>query len=316
MAFLITGGAGFIGSHLVDKLIEQGREIIVLDNFSDYYEPGLKRKNIEQCMKCGSFKLVEGNILDDGLLKELFSREKIEKVVHLAACVGVRASIKEPLLYEEINVRGTLKLLQLSVENNVEQFIFASSSSVYGIGAQVPFRENCLSGIPASPYASSKHSAEHFCHTYSHLYKMGMVVLRFFTVYGPRQRPEMAIRKFTGMIDRGEKIPVFGSGFSKRDYTYVSDIIEGMISVMEKSFDYEIFNLGDSRTVELMELIRLIEKNLGKKAKIEKLPDQPGDVPITYADITKAEKLLGYKPEVSIEEGIKKFVDWFRRNSA
>ncbi len=316
MAFLITGGAGFIGSHLVDKLVGQGREVIVLDSFNDYYDSGLKRKNVEPYRQCRNFKLVEGNILDDVLLNELFSKNKIEKVVHLAACVGVRASIKEPLLYEKVNVGGTIRLLQLSVENNVEQFIFGSSSSVYGIGAQVPFREDGLSGVPASPYASSKHSAEHFCHTYSHLYRAGMVVLRFFTVYGPRQRPEMAIHKFTRMIDMGDEIPVFGDGSSKRDYTYVSDIVEGIISVIEKSFDYKLFNLGDSRTVELIELIRMIEKNLGKKAKIKKLPDQPGDVPITYADITRAGELLGYRPEVSIEEGIKKFIDWFRKGSA
>ena len=315
MAFLITGGAGFIGSHLVDKLVGQGREVIVLDSFNDYYNSGLKRKNVEPYRQCRNFKLVEGNILDDVLLNELFSKSKIEKVVHLAACVGVRASIKEPLVYEKVNVRGTVKLLQLSVENNVEQFIFGSSSSVYGIGTQVPFREDGLSGVPASPYASSKYSAEHFCHTYSHLYRVGMVVLRFFTVYGPRQRPEMAIHKFTRMIDRGDEIPVFGDGSSKRDYTYVSDIVEGIISVMGKDFDYKVFNLGDSRTVELMELIRLIEKNLGRKAKTKRLPDQPGDVPITCADITRAGELLGYRPEVSIEEGIKRFIDWFKKGS-
>ena len=312
MAVLVTGGAGFIGSHLVDRLIEQGREVIVLDSFDDYYDPGLKRRNVEPHLGCDSFKLVEGNILDRNLFKELSRKENVEKVVHLAARAGVRASIEDPYLYEQVNIGGTLNLLQFSVENHVEQFIFGSSSSVYGLGAEVPFKEDGVSGTPISPYAASKQSAEHFCHTWSHLYQLPVTVLRFFTVYGPRQRPEMAIHKFTRLIDRGEEIPVFGDGCSKRDYTYISDIIEGILSAMENSFPYEVFNLGESRTIELTELIRLIEKNLGRRAKIKRLSDQPGDVPITYADITRAEKLLGYQPGVGIEEGMASFVEWFR----
>jgi UDP-glucuronate 4-epimerase len=315
MAILITGGAGFIGSHLVDRLIELGREVIVLDNFDDYYDPGLKRKNVESHLGCDNFKLVEGNILDRALLEKLSREGNISKVVHLAARAGVRASIEDPYLYEQVNVGGTLNLLQFSVENHIEQFVFGSSSSVYGLGAEVPFKEDRTSGTPISPYAVSKQSAEHFCHTWSRLYQLPVTVLRFFTVYGPRQRPEMAIHKFTRLIDRGVEIPVFGDGCSRRDYTYISDIIEGILSAMEKSFPYEVFNLGESRTIELTELIRLIEKNLGKRAKIKRLSDQLGDVPITYADITRAERLIGYQPKVDIEEGIEKFVEWFRGGS-
>lgn len=311
MVILVTGGAGFIGSHLVEKLTKEGREVCVIDNFNNYYDPELKRKNVAHLLAEKNFELIEGDILDKDLLEKLFRERNIEKVVHLAARAGVRASIKEPLLYEQVNIGGTLNLLQLSVENRVEQFIFGSSSSVYGVGADVPFREDRRPGMPVSPYAASKQSAEHFCHTYSHLYKLPVTVLRFFTVYGARQRPEMAIHKFTRRINKDEEISVFGDGHSRRDYTYFSDIVDGIISTMEKSCSYEIFNLGDSRTVELIELIALIEKNLGKKARIKRLPDQPGDVPITHADIGKARKLLGYQPKVSIEEGVERFVNWF-----
>ena len=312
MAILVTGGAGFIGSHLAERLIKEGREVCVIDNFNDYYDPELKRKNVANLLTKKNFELIDGDILDKPLLEKLFRERNIKKVVHLAARAGVRASIKEPLLYEQVNIGGTLNLLQLSVENRVGQFIFGSSSSVYGVGADVPFREDRHPGVPVSPYAASKQSAEHFCHTYSHLYKLPVTVLRFFTVYGARQRPEMAIHKFIRLIDNGEEIPVFGDGHSRRDYTYFSDIVDGMISTMEKRDSYEMFNLGDSQTVELIELIALIEENLGKKAKIRRLPDQPGDVPITYANISKAQKLLGYQPKVNIEEGIARFVDWFR----
>ncbi len=312
-SILVTGGAGFIGSHLGDRLIEQKKEVIVLDDFNDYYDPRLKRKNVEPHLKNSNFKLVEGDIRDKTLLEKLFQGDNIEKVVHLAARAGVRTSIKEPFLYEEVNVKGTLNLLQLSVENNVKQFIFGSSSSVYGVGSRIPFMEDQRLGIPVSPYAASKRAAEHFCHVYSHLYRLPVVILRFFTVYGRRQRPEMAIHKFTRLISEGREIPVFGDGTSKRDYTYFSDIVEGMLLAMEKSFDYEVFNLGNSHSVELMQLISLIEKSLGKPARMKKLSDQPGDVPVTCASINKAQKLLGYRPKVSIEEGIAEFVDWFRK---
>ena len=315
MAILLTGGAGFIGSHLADRLIEQGREVTVLDDFNDYYHPELKRKNVEPHLRKDNYKLVEGDIRDRSLLEKVFEESSIEKVVHLAARAGVRASINEPFLYEEVNVKGTLNLLQLSVENNVKQFIFGSSSSVYGLGSSIPFMEDRPLGTPICPYAASKRAAEDFCHTYAHLYKFPVIVLRFFTVYGARQRPEMAIHKFTRLISEGKEIPIFGDGTSRRDYTYFSDIVEGMLLAMEKRFDYEEINLGSSQPIELMKLISLLEKGLGKTAKIKRLPDQEGDMPVTYASTDKAQKLLGYRPGVNIEEGIEKFVYWFQKES-
>lgn len=310
---LVTGGAGFIGSHLVDSLLEMEREVICLDNFDNFYDPQIKRGNIEPDLKKENFKLMEGDLRDRRFLRELFKKNRIAKIIHLAARAGVRTSLKNPVLYEEVNVGGTLNLLELAKKHGVEQFLFASSSSVYGVRTQIPFGEEEKLGILLSPYAVSKRGGELLSYTYSHLYGLPVTILRFFTVYGPRQRPEMAIHKFTRLIDEGREVPMFGNGTSRRDYTYISDIINGIISALEKKFSYEIFNLGNSHTLQLKELISLIEKSLGREAKVKEFPLQPGDVPITCADITKSKKLLNYDPRIDIEEGINRLVDWYKK---
>jgi len=313
MSILVTGGAGFIGSSLIDKLIKKDEKVICLDNFNDYYSPEIKKENISSYLDKKNFKLVVGDILDKELLKRVFKKEEVKIVVHLAARAGVRPSLLNPHLYEEVNVGGTLNLLELS-RDNIENFVFASSSSVYGVNSKIPFSEDDPIEKPVSPYAATKRAAELLCYTYHHLYNIPLVCLRFFTAYGPRQRPDMAIHKFTKLIDEGKKITMFGSGSSRRDYTYISDIIEGVISSLYKKFSFEVINLGNSRTVELRHLISLIEKGLRKKAKVKQLPDQLGDVPITYAKIDKAKRLLGYKPKVKIEEGIEKFIFWYKKS--
>lgn len=313
MSILVTGGAGFIGSSLIDKLIKKDEKVLCLDNFNDYYSPEIKKENISSYLDKKNFKLVVGDILDKELLKRIFKKEKIKIVVHLAARAGVRPSLLNPHLYEEVNIGGTLNLLELS-RDNIENFVFASSSSVYGVNSKIPFSEDDPIEKPVSPYAATKRAAELLCYTYHHLYNIPLVCLRFFTAYGPRQRPDMAIHKFTKLIDKGKEITMFGSGKSRRDYTYISDIIEGLTSSLYEKFSFEIINLGNSRTVELRHLISLIEKGLGKKAKVKQLPDQLGDVPITYAKIDKAKRLLGYKPEIKIEEGIERFVFWYKNS--
>jgi len=309
---LITGGAGFIGSHLVDRLLETGEEVIVIDNFDDFYSPQIKRDNLKNHLSNPHFKLLEADIRDKKALQQIFELNEITKVVHLAARPGVRASIKNPSLYEEINIKGTLNLLEVCKTKNLKNFIFASSSSVYGVNTKLPFSENDSLTHPISPYAVTKKTGELICYVYHHLYGIPLVCLRLFTVYGPRQRPEMAIHKFTKLTDRNCKITIFGDGHSKRDYTYISDIIEGIMSALNQKFDFQIFNLGSSEPIELKKLVSLVESALGKKAKIKQTLEQPGDVPITYADITKSKKLLGYNPKVGIEEGIKKFVKWHK----
>lgn len=309
---LITGGAGFIGSHLVDRLLDMGKKVICIDNFDPFYDQEIKKKNIEHNLENRNFVLVKEDIRNKKKLEEIFETYDIDKIVHLAARAGVRPSIRDPLLYEDVNIRGTLNLLELCKEYQVKNFIFGSSSSVYGINSKVPFSEDDPIKFPISSYATSKRSCELFCFTYFHLYDIPVTCLRFFTVYGPRQRPEMAIHKFTRLISQGKTIEMYGDGTSKRDYTYIDDIINGIISALNKKFDFEIINLGNSETVELRYLISLIEKNLGKKAKIKQLSEQLGDVPITYADIKKAKKLLNYRPKVKIEEGIRRFVEWYK----
>ncbi len=310
---LVTGGAGFIGSHLVEALLAQGYKVVCLDNFNDFYDPMIKWENLSNYLDNSSFKLVKGDIRDEELVDEIFEREHFDKVVHLAARAGVRTSIEHPLLYEDVNVKGTLNLLEAVKNNGISKFVFASSSSIYGVNSKVPFSESHKVDKPISPYASTKLSGELHCFTYHYLYDISIVCLRFFTVYGPRQRPEMAIHKFTHMIADGVPITMYGDGSSKRDYTYISDIIHGIVSSLDLDCGYEVFNLGNSRTVELKYLIHLIEKNLGYKGKIQKLPYQAGDVPITYADISKARRILGYDPQVSIEEGIENFVKWWKK---
>jgi UDP-glucuronate 4-epimerase len=315
---LISGGAGFIGSHLCQRLISEGHTVVCLDNFDAFYDPAIKRGNLEEIRATegnGEFQLVEGDIRDAVLLEDLFRRSSFDLVIHLAARAGVRPSIEQPLLYNEVNVTGTLNLLEACRGFGVKDLIFGSSSSVYGTNSKVPFAEEDRLEAMISPYAVTKRIGELFCYTYHHLYNLNISCLRFFTVYGPRQRPEMAIHKFTRLIHQGERVPVYGDGTSRRDYTYIDDIIGGIMGTMRNLRGYAIFNLGESQTVPLRQLISLIEKALGKKAEVEELPEQPGDVPITYADITQARRFLGYDPQVGIEEGVERFVRWFREGS-
>lgn len=310
---LVTGGAGFIGSHLVDRLLAEGKwRVTVVDDFNDFYAPDLKRANVREHLRHEAYRLYEADIRDSARLAEIFKAEQFEAIVHLAARAGVRPSLEEPKLYAETNINGTLNLLELARAHEVKQFVFGSSSSVYGINAKVPFSEDDPVRQPISPYAATKGAGELLCHTYSHLYKIRCVALRFFTVYGARQRPDLAIHKFAKLITEGRPIPVFGDGTTRRDYTYVDDIIAGVrASIDYAGSDYEVFNLGESQTVELRELIALLEKELDTHAVIDRQPLQPGDVPQTFADVTKARRLLGYNPQTKIEDGIKRFVDWF-----
>ena len=309
---LVTGGAGFIGSHLIEALLSRGEEVICLDNFDNFYDPEIKRKNIAGLLKKTNFTLIKGDIRDEKVVSSIFDSFAVEKVVHLAARAGVRASLKDPLLYGEVNIGGTLRLLESARKKNIKSFILGSSSSIYGLNAKVPFSEGDSLEAPISPYAVSKIAAEFFSQLYNRLHGLPVIILRFFTVYGPRQRPEMAIRRFTELMDKGEEIPLFGDGETERDYTYVSDIVSGILTCLTKDFSLEIFNLGDSRAIKLNYIISLLEAELGKKARIKNLGRQPGDVPITYADITRARKKLAYEPKVQIEEGIKKFVAWYK----
>ena len=311
---LVTGGAGFIGSHLVDRLLAEGIwRVVVVDDFNDFYSPEIKRQNIAGLVENPDFKLFETDIRDADGLRKIFTENEFDCITHLAGRAGVRPSLLEPKLYAETNINGTLNLLELAREFGVKQFVFGSSSSVYGINSKVPFSEDDRIHQPISPYAATKAAGELFCHTYTHLYDIRTVCLRFFTVYGARQRPDLAIHKFSKLIWEGRPIPVFGDGSARRDYTYVDDIIQGVRAAIgyDKSM-HEVFNLGESETTELTRLIELIEKSLGKKAIIDRQPAQPGDVPVTYADISRAKRLLGYNPTTKIEEGIPKFVEWFK----
>ena len=308
---LLTGGAGFIGSHLIEKLLEEGYEVICLDNFNDYYNPQIKRNNIRPFFREKRFNLAEADIRDKNTLKGIFEKYKFQKVIHLAAQAGVRLSLKQPNLYVDVNVNGTLNLLELSKEYKIKNFVFGSSSSVYGVTKEIPFSEEGKLK-PISPYGVSKRTGELLCSTYNHLYNLPITILRFFTVYGSRQRPDMAIHKFTKLIDEGKEIYLYGDGETSRDYTYISDIVEGIISALNKDFNYEIFNLGNSNPTNLSYLISLIEKNLGKSAKIKYLPEQPGDPSITFADITKSKRMLSYNPKIKMAEGIKNFIEWYK----
>ena len=312
--FLITGGAGFIGSHLVDRLLATDvAKITVLDDFNDFYDPSIKHNNIQDHLQDPRYSIHEIDIRDRTALEQLFKSTNFDCLVHLAARAGVRPSLSEPRLYTETNINGTLNLLELTRQHNIKQFVFGSSSSVYGINAKVPFSEDDPIRQPISPYAATKGAGELLCHTYSHLYGLRCVCLRFFTVYGPRQRPDLAIHKFAKLISAGKPIPVFGDGTTRRDYTYVDDIIDGVTAAIHyDKTNYEVFNLGESRTVELNELISLLEKELDTHAVIDRQPPQPGDVPQTFADISKARALLGYDPKTQIEEGLHRFVEWFR----
>jgi len=315
VSVLVTGGAGFIGSHLVERLVERGEHVVCLDNFDDYYSPEVKRANIAGALASGRVDLVEGDIRDADVCARAMAGGEVRAVVHLAARAGVRPSIEQPGLYVDVNCGGTVNLLEAARRTaSVEKFIFGSSSSVYGVNSKVPFSEDDPVDQPISPYAATKRAGELLCHVYHRLYGLPVVCLRFFTVYGPRQRPDLAIHKFTRLIARGEPIPVYGDGTSRRDYTYVSDVADGIVAAIDRApgeRGFDIVNLGNSQPVELRELIRIIEGCLGKKAQIERLPDQPGDVPVTYADISRARELLGYEPRVPIAQGIAEFVEWY-----
>ena len=317
-AILVTGGAGFIGSHLCERLLSDGVHVICLDNFDSFYDPEIKIKNVEGMAKKFSdlFELVTGDIRNPEHLKGISKKNKVDSVVHLAARAGVRPSIADPLLYQDVNIRGTIVLLEACKAHGIKNFIFASSSSVYGENQRVPFKEGDLDIQPISPYGATKRAGELLCYSYHHLFAMNIACLRIFTAYGPRQRPEMAIHKFTRLIDQGEKIPIYGDGSSRRDYTYIDDLIDGILGVIRYHKGFEVYNLGESQTTSLMELIKLIEGAFGKKANIEMLEPQPGDVSVTYADITKAERMLRYQPEVKMEEGIRRFVEWYKAQRA
>jgi UDP-glucuronate 4-epimerase len=314
MRILVTGGAGFIGSHLVEKLLATGHEVSILDDFNDFYDPKIKRANIASV--AGDVAVHQVDLRDSAGINSLFHREKFDVIAHLAARAGVRPSIRAPQLYYDTNVGGTLHLLEAARLTGIEQFLFASSSSVYGVSKTVPFSEDLHLTQTISPYAATKIAGEFLCSTYSHLYRMRIVALRFFTVYGARQRPDLAIHQFTKRIQAGDPIDQFGDGTTKRDYTYIDDIIQGVMAALTYEGPlFDIFNLGESDTIQLKDLIAAIEKTLGRKAKINQLPEQPGDVPVTCADISKARRLLGYSPTTPLSVGLPKFVDWFLRKS-
>lgn len=314
MNILVTGGAGFIGSSLTDRLLENNLKIFCLDNFNDFYNPLIKENNIRHNLENKNFNLIRGDILDKNKLDEIFSSNNIHMVIHLAAMAGVRPSIENPLLYEKVNIEGTINLLECMKIHNVKKMLFASSSSVYGGNKKVPFSETDGVDKPVSPYAATKKAGELLCYNYHHLYGIAIYCLRFFTVYGPRQRPEMAIHKFTRQIYSGQKITVFGDGSTSRDYTYIDDIVNGIINCIDRVNSYEIINLGNSNPTKLIELVKLIQNISGRKSGITKEEMKPGDVFTTFADIKKAKKIIAFKPETSIEDGLQKFISWYEEN--
>jgi UDP-glucuronate 4-epimerase len=317
MRILLTGGAGFIGSHLAEALLQRGHELSTLDNLDDFYSLDHKRANLEEVRRKGDFEFAAVDICDFRRLRETIQQSRPDVIIHLAARAGVRPSIEQPLLYERVNVAGTANLLEAAREFGVRRFIFGSSSSVYGATANVPFREDDTGLRPISPYAATKLAGELLCYTYAHLYSITAVCLRFFTVYGPRQRPDLAIHKFTALIEAGKPIPVFGDGSAGRDYTYVDDIVAGLLASLEYEpprgvAPFDVFNLGNSHPVTLGELIRCLEIATGRQAIREQKPLQPGDVPLTWANVDKSCRLLGYRPQIPFEEGLKRFVGWYR----
>lgn len=322
MNIIVTGVAGFIGSHVAESLVEAGHVVYGIDNFDPLYPRETKERNMEQLMEHAGFRFFQIDLLNQPRLNTVFERalrdgRPIDCVIHLAAKAGVRPSIEDPVAYTKCNVEGTVNVMEAMAANDVRDLIFASSSSVYGNTEEVPFTEDSFVDHPISPYAATKKACELLSHTYAHLHGMRVAALRFFTVYGPRQRPDLAIAKFTRLIERESTIPFYGDGTTERDYTYISDIIDGVNRTLDwllkqKPGTYDVFNLGESRTVSLSRLVEIIEEAVGKKAKIDKQPPQPGDVIRTYADISKAKKVLGYNPSVAIEDGVKKYVEWAR----
>jgi len=316
MNFLVTGGAGFIGSHVSERLLRDGHAVWAFDDLNDFYDPKFKQRNLREVQALGkSFEFVHGDITDRAALNEVFSSIQFDQVIHLAARAGVRPSLADPALYQRVNVEGTVNVLEAARTHRVKKITIASSSSVYGVNSKIPFAENDPIFSAVSPYAASKLACEALGHVWHHIYKMDVAMLRFFTVYGPRQRPDLVIYKFAKLITAGKPIPVFGDGSAARDYTFITDTLDGIIACTQKEFGYELFNLGESQTIKLNDLIQLLEKLLGKKAEIDRQPMQPGDVPITFADISKARARLGYNPQVKIEQGLPKFVDWFLKSN-
>ncbi len=311
MKILITGGAGFIGSATAKKLIDRGDEVVLLDNFNDYYNPQLKRDRIEKFLAGYDFKLYEGDIRDTEFLEKLFTAEGIEKVVHLAAMAGVRNSLLNPALYEEVNVRGTLNMLEMAVKHKIQNFVYASSSSVYGNNTKLPFSESDSVDTPISPYAATKKCNELFAHVYSHIHGLPTTGLRFFTVYGPWGRPDMALFGFVEKIMSGQSIDVYNHGNMTRNFTYIDDIVSGILTVLDANLKYDVVNIGGDREEKLTRFIEVIEENLGRTAEKVMKPMQPGDVPSTVADIEKL-RGLGWEPTTRIEQGIKNFTDWYR----
>jgi UDP-glucuronate 4-epimerase len=318
MSVLVTGAAGFIGSHFTERLLANGEDVVGLDLFDEFYDPAVKEQNLTAARDHDGFRLVRGDIRDPALLADL--PDGIETIVHLAARAGVRPSIADPVLYTDVNVRGTMNLLALARERGVGRFVFASSSSVYGNNDKVPFSEQDRVDHPISPYAATKKAGELLCHTSRHLDGISCICLRFFTVYGPRQRPDLAIRKFTRLMSEGRTIPMFGDGSTERDYTYIDDILQGIEGalrfVRENDAAYEIVNLGESRTISLKEMIRVLGEELGVEPKIERLPLQPGDVTRTFADVSRARELFGYEPSTEFRDGIRRFIAWWRERPA
>ncbi len=318
---LVTGCAGFIGSNTTEQLLKQGHEVIGVDNLNHYYNPEWKTDNLKEFKDEANFTFHQLDITDQEALEKIFKEQekagqKIDKILHLAARAGVRPSIEQPKLYQKVNMQGTLNLLELAKEYKVPHFVFASSSSVYGNQKKVPFSETDPVNKPISPYAATKKAGEMLCHTYAHLYEIKMTCLRFFTVYGPKGRPDMAPYLFTEAIIKGETINKFGDGSSRRDYTYIDDIVQGIKAAIEQPFKFEIINLGNNTPVTLNRFLDLLQEIIGQEAKINQMPMQPGDVDQTYADISKAQELLGFEPKTSFKQGLTKFVQWFQQHRA
>jgi UDP-glucuronate 4-epimerase len=315
---LLTGGAGFIGSHLAEELLSHGAQLTIVDNLDEFYAPAWKRANLGDVRRAGKFEFVQADICEIERMRKVVAIARPDVVIHLAARAGVRPSIEQPRLYERVNISGTVNLLEICRELGIQQFVFGSSSSVYGASSRSPFSEDQVELRPISPYAATKLAGEMLCYTYAHLHGLQVVCLRFFTVYGPRQRPDLAIHKFLALLEAGKPLPFFGDGSSGRDYTYVDDIVAGVIAAVDYrppslgGASFEVFNLGNSHPVKLTELISKLGQLTGREVVLDRQPFQPGDVPLTWADIGKANRLLGYRPATQLEEGLKAFVGWYR----
>lgn len=322
MEILVTGGAGFIGSHLTERLLGRGDSVVIFDNFNDFYDPALKERNVASIQAAaqrpgsGKFSLVRGDLRERAALESCVRSRPFDAVVHLAAMAGVRPSVKDPILYDQVNCIGTLHLLEAMRARPQMKLIFGSSSSVYGANTKVPFAETDPLERMVSPYAVSKRSGELYAACFHQLYGIPITCLRFFTVYGPRQRPEMAIAKFAALIEQGKNLPIYGDGSTRRDYTYVDDILDGILRAIDRCAGFEIYNLGESATVELRRLVDVLAHAIGKPAHVKHLPPEPGDVPLTYADVSKARAELGYEPRTTIEDGVARYVEWRRKVSS